>query len=161
MCAPGMITMWGGTDLNIPEGWLLCNGSTVSQNDYADLYQAIGRNFGGNPQPGQFYLPDLRGRFVRGQDPDGELDPDTKNRTDMQTGEEIGPTVGSVQGDAFQDHVHVFGGEIVGGGNIKSGDDYTTSLYTSAASALDAETPCRTSKETRPVNAYLIYIVKY
>lgn len=76
------------------------DGSKLSQSQYAALYAAIGTNSGANPPAGEFYIPDRRGRFVRGQGPLGQLDPDAAHRTDMQTGTTVGPTVGSVQNDA-------------------------------------------------------------
>jgi len=56
-----------------PAGWLLCDGSQVSQTTYAELYIVLG---GANtnyqqqtqPDPGNFYLPDLRGRTIFGVD---------------------------------------------------------------------------------------------
>src|ERR1043165_4026287 len=125
MSTPGMIMMWGGTVENIPAGWLLCDGSSVSQSQYAGLYAAVGTNFGANPPAGEFYIPDLRGRFVRGQDPAGTLDPDAAKRTDMQNDTLIaGPKVGSVQADAFQNHVHPYTMFPSVTGNIASGDSW-------------------------------------
>lgn len=40
----GMIVMWSGTETNVPQGWVMCNGKNNT--------------------------PDLRGRFVLGTDPD-------------------------------------------------------------------------------------------
>jgi microcystin-dependent protein len=54
-----------------PVGYLLCDGSEVSQQVYRDLYSVIGLNFTG-PTPlrgfDTFRLPDLRGRFGLGRD---------------------------------------------------------------------------------------------
>ena len=50
-----------------PTGWLLCDGSDVSQTTYAALYTAIGVTYG-DPGGGNFTLPDLRGRAVFGKD---------------------------------------------------------------------------------------------
>lgn len=158
MIATGMITTWGGTDENIPAGWLLCDGSTLSQSQYAALYSVIGTNFGANPPTGEFYLPDLRGRFVRGQDPQGLVDTDGPNRTDMHTPAQIvGPTVGSLQEDAFQNHVHPYTAFPVGSGNIASGSYWAQGQ---AETGTVNTSSYRTSSETRPVNAYLIYIIK-
>ena len=47
------------TNQNAP-GWLLCNGSQVSQAAYPELYAAIGGQFNtGAEAPGFFRLPDL------------------------------------------------------------------------------------------------------
>lgn len=50
----GTIIMYGG--VSVPEGWLMCNGSTFSQSDYSELYTVLGTN----------KIPDLRDRFIVG-----------------------------------------------------------------------------------------------
>lgn len=52
-----------------PTGFLLCDGSEVSKEDYPDLYAVIGDSFG-SATDGKFKLPDLRGKFVQGADGD-------------------------------------------------------------------------------------------
>lgn len=49
----------------VPEGWLACNGQSVSAAQYADLYSLIGNMYGGDQK--NFNLPDLRGRIPIGQ----------------------------------------------------------------------------------------------
>jgi hypothetical protein len=52
----GMITCFAGT--RPPPGWLLCDGRTVSQTVYADLYALIGNTYSRGTAPlGTFYLP--------------------------------------------------------------------------------------------------------
>lgn len=51
----------GGT---VPNGWLLCDGSSLATADYPDLFAAIGYQFGGSGA--SFNLPDLRDRFPVG-----------------------------------------------------------------------------------------------
>lgn len=61
----GIIQMFGGS--TAPTGWLLCNGSEVSQTTYASLYAIIGTNFNtGGEAPGNFRLPDFRRRVPVG-----------------------------------------------------------------------------------------------
>ena len=50
-----------------PEGWLKCNGATISRTTYAELFNAIGTTFGAG-DGSTFGLPDLRGEFIRGWD---------------------------------------------------------------------------------------------
>lgn len=50
-----------------PSGYLLCDGSAVSQTTYAALFAVIGLTYG-NPGGGNFNLPDLRGRVPIGKD---------------------------------------------------------------------------------------------
>jgi microcystin-dependent protein len=50
-----------------PQGWLLCDGTEYSVNEYRDLQSVIGQNFGA-AEPGFFKVPDLRGRMPLGAD---------------------------------------------------------------------------------------------
>lgn len=59
----GSVTAYAGS--SAPTGWLLCDGSTVSQTTYADLYALIGTTYG-PASGGNFTLPDLRGRAAVG-----------------------------------------------------------------------------------------------
>lgn len=51
----GTIAKYGGT--TVPDGWLLCNGQALSKTEYADLFNAIGTNYGGSDST--FNLPAL------------------------------------------------------------------------------------------------------
>lgn len=71
----GIVKMWAG--INVPDGYLLCDGRALSKDAYPELYTTIGdvfntaRDSAGVIQDGpgedMFRLPDLRGRFVVGQ----------------------------------------------------------------------------------------------
>jgi hypothetical protein len=54
--------------LTPPSGWLLCDGSIVSNGEYPKLFAAIGYTYGKSLVAGQFKLPDLRGRTAIGYD---------------------------------------------------------------------------------------------
>ncbi|AFD27229.1 phage tail protein [Deinococcus gobiensis] len=56
----GEIRMFGGNFA--PEGWQLCNGSSLSISEYGVLFQLIGTTYGGDGQT-TFKVPDLRGRW--------------------------------------------------------------------------------------------------
>ena len=64
----GSIMPFGG--VNIPAGWLLCDGREVKISDYLTLYNTVQYQFKDQSQvtSGQFGLPDLRGRFPLGAD---------------------------------------------------------------------------------------------
>ena len=49
----------------IPEGFLLCDGSSVSRSQYPALFAVIGTKFGSDDDA-TFKLPDLRAAFIRG-----------------------------------------------------------------------------------------------
>lgn len=83
-----------------PQGYLYCNGQTVSRTTYSDLFAAIGVKFGSGDGSTTFHVPDFRGRFLRGTSDGQSTDPDRASRTAMNTGGATGDNVGSVQGDA-------------------------------------------------------------
>jgi hypothetical protein len=89
----GTVVSYMGDALNIPAGWILCDGSAVDQTIYNELYAVIGDSFKTTANAEEFNLPDLRGKFLRGLDTSGSIDPDGRNRK-----------VGSSQADAFQGH---------------------------------------------------------
>jgi len=86
---PAGIVSWSA-GFAAPDGWLVCDGAEYSQTEYADLFQAIGTIYGGSAST--FYVPDLRGEFIRGWDDDRGVD--------------AGRVFGSPQDDAFQSHGH-------------------------------------------------------
>lgn len=58
----GSVTAFAGA--SAPPGWLVCDGSSVSADDYPALYAVIGETFGDGGDPDDddtFSLPDLRG----------------------------------------------------------------------------------------------------
>lgn len=58
--------------INIPAGWLECNGAAVSRADYAALYAAIGTAYGAGDGATTFNLPDFRGRTIIGSGDGGD-----------------------------------------------------------------------------------------
>lgn len=64
----GSIISYASTQ--IPDGWLLCNGQTVSEKDYPKLYQLIGNTYGGVTGL-DFQVPNLSGRVIVGKEPSG------------------------------------------------------------------------------------------
>jgi microcystin-dependent protein len=62
----GIIGMITAVPFNfVPQGWLLCDGSTVSIREYTALYATLGIRYGGDGQA-TFGLPDLRGYTIIG-----------------------------------------------------------------------------------------------
>ena len=49
-----------------PEGYLVCNGATVSRETYADLFAVIGTTFGSGDDSTTFTLPNLIDKFAQG-----------------------------------------------------------------------------------------------
>lgn len=53
---------------NIPNGWLLCDGTEVSKTTYSKLYAVIGDAWGTATDTTKFKLPDLIHKTLAGQD---------------------------------------------------------------------------------------------
>ena len=62
------------------DNYLLCNGRTVSSEQYNELFAAIGMLYGGNPETKVFNLPNYQGVFLRGADHGAKTDPDSASR---------------------------------------------------------------------------------
>lgn len=125
-----------------PAGFLKANGATVSVLTYAALFAVIGTTFGGDGIA-TFVLPDMRGEFPRGLDDSRGVDP--------------GRALGSAQGGAIEAHTHtVREGSFspVPGGQLTSGDDYTT------ATAFYQTSGSTGGTETRPRNIALLACIK-
>lgn len=150
-----------------PTGWLLCDGSQVSRSTYSLLYSVTANAYGAGDGSTSFHLPDLRGRFLRGVDGSAGLDPGKASRTAMNSGGNTGNNIGSVQADAFQGHWHNYRGMTSGTGiwaiqmfTTWDGSTVSTDGVLSPISDGVNGTP-RTTNETRPVNAYVNFIIKY
>lgn len=171
---PGAVTAFAGS--SAPAGFRLCDGAPLSRAAYPELFAAIGINHGdGSTFPGgtptgfsgtHFNLPDYRGRFVRGRDGGRGLDTDRAARTASMAGGAVGDSVGSVQADVFQGHRHSstptiipisFTGSADVGGNNARGQG-TLTIGTPVSDGVNGAP--RTGLETRPVNAYVDWIIK-
>lgn len=153
LCPPGTIVAYGGQ--TAPPGWLICNGFYYNRTSFPALFSAIGTSFG-SPSSTTFRVPDFRGRFLRGRDGGVGRDPDRTTRSAMALGGATGDAVGSVQLDEFKSHTHELTNQIK---SMSEGNDTSGGYF-------DPVTENRASKatggsETRPINAYVNYIIKY
>lgn len=157
----GAILPYSGT--SAPTGFLMCDGAQVSRTTYSALYAVVGNAFGNGDGSTTFHLPDLRGRFLRGTDNMGTAqgaagrDPDAASRSAMNAGgnSTAATAVGSVQSDAFRAHTHTYTYTnftyFVAGGGFPAPD---SNQYTATSGSTGGN-------ETRPINAYANYIIKY
>ena len=117
----GSISIWGGSQSDIPSGWVLCDGRELHKSTYNKLYSKISTYW--NTDKGQgadfFRVPDLRGVFLRGANGsrnDEFKDPEKDSRIRLETKSSHGSNeVGSFQMDAFQGHRHFKSASYVGG----------------------------------------------
>lgn len=177
----------GGVQRPPPPGWLYCDGAAVSRTQYAALFAAIGIAWGTGDQVNTFNLPDLRGEFLRGADNGAGRDPDVTTREAGANGGNPGDGVGSLEGDAFKNHQHpiadvqhthqppaatqggslsypFWNSSVCTGATLEVGSGTYACFTTEAAlpSAYSGITHTETtgSRETRPVNASVNYIIK-
>lgn len=77
---PGAVIPYAGS--SAPDGWLLCDGRTVSRTTYAALFAVIGTTYGAGNGSTTFALPDLRDRVAWGStDPGTALESGLPNIT--------------------------------------------------------------------------------
>lgn len=154
----GSIMAFAGSSTPSSGGWLLCDGSEISRTTYADLFAVIGVEYGTPSTSTAFLIPDYRGRFLRGVDHGAARDPDRASRTAMNVGGNTGDTVGSVQVEQLKNHQNTIAVEFGGSNNANTkiaataGDGTGGTLNTNSSGG---------GNETRPLNAYVNYIIKF
>jgi microcystin-dependent protein len=173
----GTVLAWAGETQSIPSGWMLCNGKALSKNVYKELFAAIGTSWGGGAA--KFNLPDLRGRFLRGEDGGSGRDPDAKKRSPSQPGGSA-TGVGSVQDDSLQNHAHdqaphyhlythagtaAFITDLGSGTGVYKSESFQAGSGEAKAKIYGATTfgtksRVRPGEETRPKNASVNFIIK-
>lgn len=52
--------------IEVPDGYLLCNGAEISRTDYASLFAVIGEKWGAGDGSTTFTLPNFNDRFIEG-----------------------------------------------------------------------------------------------
>lgn len=141
-----------GSGWNPPLGYLVCDGSAVSRTTYANLFNDIGTLWGAGDGSTTFNLPDLRGQFLRGKNNGSGYDPDAGSRS-------TGDQVGSYQGNQILSHGHViyqnmYWGNQYTGNQGWCGDDGYTGSPTNYTNTVGGS-------ETRPLNVYVNYCIKF
>ena len=64
----GLINFWPGSELSIPDGWLLCNGQALDRTAYAELFSILGTYYGSGDGSKTFNIPNYQGKFLFGVD---------------------------------------------------------------------------------------------
>jgi Phage Tail Collar Domain len=177
---PGTVISFAGP--NLPSnGWLPCRGQSLLISEYPQLYAALG-NAHGSEDAQHFYLPDLRGRFLRGVSGASKRDIDADLRQPPAKNGPAGNNVGSVQGQATRmpsvpfrtegvgDHQHHsplaaegwvqwgWSGQfnVIGGSSPRTLPAGLTSWAGAHNHALVGG-----DSETRPENVYVEFLIKY
>jgi microcystin-dependent protein len=113
---PGTVVAFAGEKDKVPTGWVLCDGSSLSRDEYRMLFNVIGTAHGtGENDNSTFNVPDYRGYFLRGVSYDTSMNRDlsAEHRIAMNQGGNSGNKVGSIQLDSFKEHHH-------GSGNLRN-----------------------------------------
>lgn len=160
----GSIIIWAGDQQDLPENWRVCNGKSLSKNDYSSLYSILGENWVNDQGDSKdfFNIPDLRGVFLRGVNDernDEFKDPEVEKRVRLKGESSLSKdSPGSYQLSSIAAHTHPF---IAGGGS--SGPREAISVDTSYNEDHGLNPPVtglQGSAETRPVNAYVYFVIK-
>lgn len=187
----GTVVAFAGPASQVPDGWLLCDGSEVDETTFAALFAVIGDSHGGGDGVSTFHLPDYRGSFLRGVDHDmggPARDPDRDARMSPQIGAlggagNFGNSVGSVQEfstalpnmpwttDDPGNHNHNNGAfdrllRVTGTLTAPGADDTALEpdlINSAPISPAGAHTHSigGGDSETRPLNAYVNFIIKH
>lgn len=187
----GTIQAFAGDSSLVLEGWLICDGTAILEAEYPKLFLILASaDWDAAATSTEMKLPDLCGVFLRGFDKNGSealaLDPEAES-TDPDV---LDRNVGSFQEDTMQSHVTEItvtststryvnywpaNGDSIGSGsergsllrsndNVQWGAQNTRYNHPYGRPALieqdNSGTP-RVSKETRPKNAAVLYIIKY
>lgn len=175
----GSIIIWAGDPNELPVNWKVCNGKDVLKSDCPELYAVLGTYWDNDKGAGadRFCLPDLRGVFLRGVNEDrndGYRDVDVEKRVRLKKGASPLPnSPGSFQLDAVKKHNHdiemqSWGGiyatpEAVSGNTAGSDGNIDSSQISDGYDRNSVPlviTDYGSSIETRPVNAYVYFIIK-
>ena len=142
--AGAVVALWS---VQIPLGWLLCDGSAVPEGSQYDKLRALVNG----------KLPDLRGVFLRGAGQNGEAA--------YRYEGDASRAIGSLQLDEFKAHVHAFDDFTFSENNGVPGKAWGSAgksdIDNSPGSPFKHETAAAGGGETRPKNAAVNWIIKY
>lgn len=168
----GTILPFAGTAGSVPTGYLLCDGSSYSQTDYANLFSVINTTYGSS-SGSTFNVPDLRGEFIRGLDNGRGVD-DGRTLGSAQSGATALPTSpfnseGTTTLDGEHGHtiqtMEVASYAITPGGPIPVWSPGVGQISTEGVAdhQHDVTSTVKTGgdSETRPRNVSVNFIIKY
>ena len=97
-----------GSQENIPSNWKICDGSAISRETYAELFNIIGTSYGAGDGSTTFNLPDKRGRISVGLD---------SSQTEFNTiGKKGGENKHTLTPSELPSHSHTVKGTVGSGG---------------------------------------------
>lgn len=148
---------------NCPVGYRLANGDSLNRSDFPALFAVIGTSHGYDSST-NFFLPDYRGRFLRGLDGGSANDPDAATRTAMKINGNTGNNIGSIQGDQNKEHTHSLtrrSNPDLGAYDPADGQRNTNAVSTTDRPILGSFSVTNSGgSESRPKNIYVNYCIK-
>lgn len=158
------------------QGWMLCDGRVLNRKTYKNLFMTISSHHGKGDGVNTFNIPDYRGMFLRGVSGDTDRDPEKNARQAPQAGGSINNEVGSIQSDQLQSHNHSLhlndpghshtyldekqpAPNTFGSDNERGLGDHQRRTDPAGTGITVTIDPAG-GKETRPVNAYVNWIIR-
>jgi hypothetical protein len=160
------------------KGWVECAGQSAIRKDFDELWRVIGTEWGTADKKNVFFLPDLRGLFLRGWNHSriappqhqgapfsGDQDVSSRVTPRPEAGEangEAGATgdhVGSLQPDAVGPHDHNVGNKVGMGGGPPGYEVTYNPDYAKYGHFATDKGQSGVGKESRPSNAYIMYLI--
>jgi microcystin-dependent protein len=136
-------------------GWMVCDGRTLPKVQYPELYAVLGNLYGSDDIT--FGIPDLSGVFLRGI---GNQEGSLENRTAAPKGTVTG--VGSRQESALQTHVHPYDKPMTPAADVGTSSSAVVSIAPDKTKPpTDIPAIHVSAYETRPVNVFVYYLIKY
>ena len=145
-------------------GFMVCDGRSLDKDEFEELFNVIAYTYSATDGGQTFRIPDLQGYFLRGVDPNGQVDPDLDARVSVSGHGYSG--VGSLQPSAFQLHEHKLAAAAATAQPSQSGTEAgtTTATFENTTEVVPerADVALGTSQfESRPVNVALYFIVRF
>ena len=140
------------------QGWIACEGQSVDQRGAAGLpalFSVLSTTWGTADPTNVFYIPDLRGKFLRGWNHASGIDPDSAARVAAKPGGMAGDAVGSSQPDQLASHTH----GLKAGVPIDQNNNSQDFAVCSSSPRLQALPASGGGEETRPKNAYVMFCI--
>lgn len=175
----GSVIIWAGDPNELPSNWKVCNGKELRKSDYSGLYSVLGTYWEDDKGTGAdfFRIPDLRGVFLRGVNGgrnDTFQDVDLNSRVRLKGGASISlDSPGSYQKDAVIKHRHSiaqqsWGGEFstpqgISGNTANADGNFDSSQLATGIDRNNVPLAIEnygSGNETRPVNAYVYFVIK-
>lgn len=145
---PGSIMPFASN--TVPEGYLLCDGSSYSIYTYPYLFQAIGYTFGGSS--GYFNVPDTRNRFIRGSSNSRPIGHTEQNKIKAHTHQFVSSSSSFINNQGY----NTIGLKLAHcGGALLNKPQFASIELSSKSNDPDFGT------EMRPKNVAMSFVIKY